>query len=67
MPDLQFYEFLNSISVISGRWTGDNEKQCAMEPRLRLEMSLPRAGLEPRTAQSIGQGLTYCATGALRH
>ena len=49
----------NSISVISGRWTGDNEKLCAMEPRLRLERSPPRAGLEPRTAPSIGQGLTY--------
>ena len=48
-----------SISVISGRWTGDNEKLCAMEPRLRLERSPPRAGLEPRTAPSIGQGLTY--------
>ena len=48
----------NSISVISGRCTGDNEKLCAMEPRLRLERSPPRAGLEPRTAPSIGQGLT---------
>ena len=64
---LAILRIFNSISVISGRWTGDNEKLYAMEPRLRLERSPPRAGLEPRTVQSIGQGLTYCATGALRH
>ena len=26
-----FYTLINSISVISGQWTGDNERLCAME------------------------------------
>ena len=30
--DLRFYILFNSISVISGRWAGDNERLCAMEP-----------------------------------
>ena len=64
---LAILRIFNSISVISGRWTGDNEKLCATEPRLQLERSPPRAGVETRTAPSIGQGLTYWATGALRH
>ena len=34
--DCNFYVFFNSISVISGRWTDDNEWMCAMESRLRL-------------------------------
>ena len=53
------FRFFNNIPVISGRWTGDNEKPCAMEPRLRLERSPPRAGIEPRTYPSIDQGLGY--------
>ena len=36
MDDLRFYVLFNSISVISGRWADDNERLCAMEPRLRL-------------------------------
>ena len=36
MDDRKFYALFNSISVISGRWAGDYEKLCAMEPRLRL-------------------------------
>ena len=31
MADLRFYVPFNSISVISGRWAGDNERLCAME------------------------------------
>ena len=31
-----FTLFLNSISVISGRCSDDNERLCAMELRLRL-------------------------------
>ena len=54
-----FVFFFNNIPVISGRWTGDNEKSCAMEPRLRLERSPPRAGIEPRISPSIDQGLGY--------
>ena len=33
----------NSISVISGRWVGDNERLYAMEPRLRLKRFPPSA------------------------
>ena len=36
MDDLRFYILFNSISVISGRWTDDNERLCTMESRLRL-------------------------------
>ena len=36
MDDLWFYVLFNNISVISGRWTDDNERLCATEPRLRL-------------------------------
>ena len=36
MDNMRFYIIFNSISVISGRWANDNERQCAMEHRLRL-------------------------------
>ena len=36
MDDLRFYVFFNSISDISGLWTDDNERLCAMEFCLRL-------------------------------
>ena len=36
MDDLRFYILFNNISVISGRLAVDNERLCAMEPRLRL-------------------------------
>ena len=36
VDDLRFYILFNSISVISGPWADDNERLCAMEPRLRL-------------------------------
>ena len=36
IDDLRFYVLCNSISVISGRCDVDNERLCAMEPRLRL-------------------------------
>ena len=42
MNDLRFYVLFNSTSVISGRWAGDNEMLCVMEPRLRFG----RFGLE---------------------
>ena len=31
--DLRFYILLNSISVITEQWAGDNESLGAMEPR----------------------------------
>ena len=34
--DLRFYVIFNSISVISGRWEGNNGRLCAKEPRLRV-------------------------------
>ena len=43
MDDLRFYALFNSISVISGRWVGDNERLCATEPRVQLR----RFRLEP--------------------
>ena len=36
MDDLRFYVLFNSIPVISGRCSDDNERLCAMELRLRL-------------------------------
>ena len=36
MDDLRFYVLSNSIPVISGRCSDDNERLCAMELRLRL-------------------------------
>ena len=48
MGDLRYVLF-NSISVISGRWAGDNERLCAMEPRLRLNKSPSQTGLEPES------------------
>ena len=53
-----FTSFSND-SVISGRWSGDNERLRASEPRLRLKRSPPWAGLETEIARSVGQRLTY--------
>ena len=41
--------------VTPGRWTGGNERLCAMEPSLQQETCPPPAGFEPRTARSAGQ------------
>ena len=61
--DLQYYVFLSSISAMSGRWVGDNERLFAMEPCLPLKRYPPKAGLEHKSARSVDQRLTYCATG----
>ena len=53
MPGLQFNVLFNSISVISGRWEGDNERLCALEPHLRLERVPSPAGLENRTSRPV--------------
>ena len=63
MDDL-LYILFNSVSVISGRWADDNERLCAMEPRLRLKRFPPQAGIEPGTARSVGQRFTHLGTGA---
>ena len=39
------------------------KRLCALEPCLRFERVPPPAGLEPGHARSVGQHLTYCATG----
>ena len=52
MDNLQFYILFNSISVISGRWANVNERQCAMEHRLRLR----RFRVEPRVEQGSTSG-----------
>ena len=49
MNDLRFSVILYSISVISNRWVGDDEKLWTIKPpRLRLKRFPPPAGLEPR-------------------
>ena len=48
--DMRLYVLSNNISVISGRWTGNDEILCAMEPRLQLKKSLPQVGLKHGTA-----------------
>ena len=36
MDNLPFHVLFNSILVTSGRWADDNERLCAIEPRVRL-------------------------------
>ena len=53
MNYLRFYILFNSISVISGRFAGDNERLCAKEPHLRLKGFPPQTVHEPGAARSI--------------
>ena len=47
MDDLRFSVILYSISVISNRWVGDDEKLWTIKPpRLRLKRFPPPADLE---------------------
>ena len=46
----RFYVLFNSISVISVQCYGDNERLCAMEPRLQLKRFSLQAELEPGIA-----------------
>ena len=59
MDDLRVYVLCYNISVLSGRWLGDNETMCAMEPRLCLEIFPTQVRLVPRTARSVGQRLAH--------
>ena len=52
--DLWFYILFNNILVISGRWAGDYENLCTVEPCLWLKRSPPQIGLKPGTARSVG-------------
>ena len=47
MDDLGFYILSNSITVISGKWAGDNERLCAMEPHLQFRRFQLKQGLHP--------------------
>ena len=63
MDDLRFFVLFNSISVISGRSTGDNERLYVVEPRLRLKRSLLQsAGLESRAATCVTGNAINCLT-----
>ena len=56
---LRFFVLFNRISVKSGQLLDDNENVCALEPRLPLVRLPTQAGLEPETARSVCQRLTY--------
>ena len=49
MDELWFNVLFNSISFISGRWQGEQEKLCAVKRRLGSDIISPPAGLEPET------------------
>ena len=53
----RFYVLFNSMSVISGRLADYNEMLCAMEPPFTVGKISLRAGVETRTARSVGQRL----------
>ena len=53
MDYLRIYILFHSILLQSGRCADDDERLCALEPRLQFKMSPPPAGLDP------GQRLTY--------
>ena len=54
----------NSISVILGRWVGDNKRLYAVEPRLRFKRLPLPTPLQHGTARSSGQRFIYWGTGA---
>ena len=56
MDDLRFYVLFNSISVISGRWADDNERLCAIEPRLRLRRFRLKQGSNPASLDQWASG-----------
>ena len=61
MYDLRVYIRFNSISVISGRWTEDNERLRAKEPPppFTVEKISSRAGHELGPARSVGQSFSH--------
>ena len=58
------WNFTSFSTVISGQWADDNERLCAMEPRLRLGRFC-LAGLEPGTDSSVGLPFTHELSGLL--
>ena len=64
--DCDFTSF-SAVFQSSGRWAGDNERLCAMEPIYEVEKISPRAGLESGMARSVGQHLTTELQGLLKY
>ena len=58
MDDLRFYVLFNSISVISGRLTKDDERLCAKEPRLRLRRVRLQRGSNSGAVDKKASGLS---------
>ena len=56
MDDLQFYVLFNSISVISGRLTGDNKRLYAMEHFYMIESISALVGDRTGSARSSRPG-----------
>ena len=66
MEDSRFYVHFQNISVIRGRWKGDNERLYITGPRLRMKVFLPSAGFKSDTAKLVvSHHLIYSATGLL--
>ena len=61
----RFYVLFKSISVIFGRWQGDNERLSAMDLGLRLKWFQSLAIIQSGTAKTAGQRIPYWAAGAL--
>ena len=66
MDNLRFYVLFNSISVISGRWAGNKERLCVMDPRLRFTRYPSQAGIKHVSAIATGQRLTTELPGLLK-
>ena len=62
MDDLRFYVLFNSISVISGRWKGEDERFCAIKLLLGSERISPPSGFEPKTPWSEAGSANRSAT-----
>ena len=59
ITDSQVHVRFNSISDITGRWKGDNERLFVLEPRLPIKGFLRSTGIEPRTGRSADQRCTH--------
>ena len=55
MDDARLFVLFNSILVMSGWWTENNETLFAMKPRLRVKRSPPQAGLASGIAWTVDQ------------
>ena len=55
ITDSWFHVRFNSISDITERWEGDNERLFVLEPRLPMKGFLRSMGIELRTGRSADQ------------